>query len=66
MSRAVAIRRVHAILAALAVLAFIAAMAVASGAVRPIVEATLPLEDVARAHRAMEQGGHAGKFVLTL
>ena len=39
---------------------------VASGAVRPIVETTLPLEDVARAHRAMEDGGHAGKFVLTL
>ena len=39
---------------------------VASGAIRPIVETTLPLEDVARAHRAMEDGGHAGKFVLTL
>ncbi|SEB94217.1 putative NAD(P)H quinone oxidoreductase, PIG3 family [Nocardioides exalbidus] len=39
---------------------------VASGAVRPIVEATMPLEDVARAHAAMEAGGHAGKFVLTL
>ncbi len=39
---------------------------VAAGAVRPIVEATLPLEDVARAHQAIEAGGHAGKFVLTL
>ncbi|MBD3916431.1 NAD(P)H-quinone oxidoreductase [Nocardioides hwasunensis] len=39
---------------------------VASGKVRPIVEATMPLEDVARAHELMETGGHAGKFVLTL
>lgn len=39
---------------------------VASGQVRPIVEATLPLEDVARAHRMMDDGGRAGKIVLTL
>lgn len=39
---------------------------VASGQVRPIVEATLPLEDVARAHRMMDEGGRAGKIVLTL
>lgn len=39
---------------------------VASGAVRPIIAETMPLEDVARAHAAMEAGGHAGKFVLTL
>ncbi len=39
---------------------------VAAGSVRPIVETTLPLEDVARAHELMEAGGHAGKFVLTL
>ncbi len=39
---------------------------VAAGAIRPIVETVLPLEDVGRAHRAMEEGGHAGKFVLTL
>ena len=39
---------------------------VASGAIRPIVETTLPLADVAKAHQAMEDGGHAGKFVLTL
>ncbi|GAA5114339.1 NAD(P)H-quinone oxidoreductase [Alloalcanivorax gelatiniphagus] len=39
---------------------------VASGAIRPIVEATMPLEDAARAHQLMEKGGHAGKFLLTL
>lgn len=39
---------------------------VASGEVRPIVETTLPLEDVARAHRMMDDGGRAGKIVLTL
>jgi putative PIG3 family NAD(P)H quinone oxidoreductase len=39
---------------------------VASGQVRPIVETTMPLEDVEKAHRLMEDGGHAGKIVLTL
>ncbi|NYE36219.1 putative PIG3 family NAD(P)H quinone oxidoreductase [Nocardioides cavernae] len=39
---------------------------VASGDVRPIVETTMPLEDVARAHRMMDDGGRAGKIVLTL
>ena len=39
---------------------------VASGAVRPIIERTLPLEDVAEAHRTMEAGSHTGKIVLTL
>jgi putative PIG3 family NAD(P)H quinone oxidoreductase len=39
---------------------------VAAGAIRPIVEQTMPLEEVARAHELMEQGGHAGKFLLTL
>jgi NADPH:quinone reductase-like Zn-dependent oxidoreductase len=34
--------------------------------VRPVVETTMPLEDVARAHRLMEDGGRAGKIVLTL
>ena len=34
--------------------------------VRPIVETTLPLEDVARAHQLMDDGGRAGKIVLTL
>ena len=39
---------------------------VAAGRVRPIVETTMPLEDVARAHQLMEDGGRAGKIVLTL
>ena len=39
---------------------------VANGSIRPIVETTLPLEEVARAHQLMEDGGHVGKIVLTL
>ena len=39
---------------------------VASGAILPIVETTMPLEDVARAHQLMEDGTHSGKIVLTL
>ena len=39
---------------------------VAAGKVRPVVETTMPLEDVARAHQLMEDGAHAGKIVLTL
>jgi putative PIG3 family NAD(P)H quinone oxidoreductase len=39
---------------------------VASGAIRPVVETTMPLEDVARAHQLMDDGGRAGKIVLTL
>ena len=39
---------------------------VAAGAVRPVVETTMPLEDVARAHQLMEDGAHAGKIVLSL
>ena len=39
---------------------------VASGAIRTVVETTLPLESVAEAHQLMEDGGHVGKIVLTL
>lgn len=39
---------------------------VATGAVRPVVHETMPLQEVARAHQLMEDGGHAGKIVLTL
>ena len=39
---------------------------VAAGRVRPIIETTMPLEDVARAHQLMDDGGRAGKIVLTL
>jgi putative PIG3 family NAD(P)H quinone oxidoreductase len=39
---------------------------VASGAIRPVVETTMPLEDVARAHQLMDDGAHSGKILLTL
>ena len=39
---------------------------VAARRIRPVVETTMPLEDVGRAHRLMEDGAHAGKIVLTL
>jgi putative PIG3 family NAD(P)H quinone oxidoreductase len=39
---------------------------VASGAVKPVIETTMPLEDIARAHQLMDDGGRAGKIVLTL
>jgi putative PIG3 family NAD(P)H quinone oxidoreductase len=38
---------------------------VAEGLVRPVVNGTLPLEDVARAHALMESGEHSGKILLT-
>lgn len=38
----------------------------ADGSVRPIVDTTMPLDDVVEAHRRMEAGGHTGKIVLTL
>jgi putative PIG3 family NAD(P)H quinone oxidoreductase len=38
---------------------------VANGSVKPIVHATLPLDQVAEAHRMMEAGAHVGKIVLT-
>ncbi len=37
----------------------------ADGTVRPVVHATLPLEEAAEAHRLMESGDHIGKIVLT-
>jgi NADPH2:quinone reductase len=36
-----------------------------SGAVKPIVHATFPLEHAADAHRLMESGSHIGKIMLT-
>jgi putative PIG3 family NAD(P)H quinone oxidoreductase len=39
---------------------------VASGAVRPPVEATFPLAQAATAHLRLEAGGHVGKIVLTV
>ena len=38
----------------------------ADGTVRPVVGATLPLEDVAAAHTLMEAGDHSGKILLTV
>ena len=39
---------------------------VADGRVRPIVHGSLPLAEIAEAHRLMENGEHTGKIVLTL
>ena len=39
---------------------------VADGSVRPIIDRSLPLEDVAEAHRTMDAGSHTGKILLTL
>lgn len=39
---------------------------VASGAVRPPVEAAFPLEQASAAHLRLEAGGHVGKIVLTV
>ena len=38
---------------------------VADGSVRPVVHATLPLEQAGAAHEMMESGSHVGKIVLT-
>ena len=38
---------------------------VADGAVRPVVHTTMPLTEVAEAHRLMEDSRHVGKIVLT-
>ncbi len=38
---------------------------VTDGSVRPIVHATLPLDQAAEAHRMMDAGDHVGKIVLT-
>lgn len=39
---------------------------VASGAVRPPVQATYPLEQASAAHLRLEAGGHVGKIILTV
>jgi NADPH:quinone reductase-like Zn-dependent oxidoreductase len=39
---------------------------VVDGAVVPVIHTRLPLEEVATAHRLMEDSGHVGKIVLTL
>ena len=40
--------------------------AIESGAVRPVVDRVLPLEQVAQAHRVLEESGHVGKVVLSV
>jgi putative PIG3 family NAD(P)H quinone oxidoreductase len=39
---------------------------IAAGRIRPLIHATFPLEDAADAHRALEDGDHIGKIVLTV
>ncbi|AQR62474.1 NAD(P)H-quinone oxidoreductase [Brevundimonas sp. LM2] len=39
---------------------------VASGQVRPPIDATFPLDQAARAHLRLEAGDHVGKIILTL
>jgi NADPH2:quinone reductase len=39
---------------------------VESGKIRPVVHATFPLADAAKAHALMESGAHVGKIVLTV
>ncbi|WP_245887135.1 NAD(P)-dependent alcohol dehydrogenase [Umezawaea tangerina] len=39
---------------------------VRAGTIRPLVDKVFPLEDIAAAHRALEQGGVRGKFVVEL
>ncbi len=42
------------------------ALLVDNGQLRPLIDRTLPLDDVAEAHRLIEAGGLRGKIVLTL
>ncbi|MDX6371885.1 MAG: hypothetical protein QOD98_873, partial [Nocardioidaceae bacterium] len=39
---------------------------VADGTVREIVDSTVPLDDVRRAHELMESGSHTGKILLVM
>lgn len=39
--------------------------AVASGAIRPVLDTTFPLSEAENAHARLEAGGHIGKLVLT-
>jgi putative PIG3 family NAD(P)H quinone oxidoreductase len=40
--------------------------AIGRGQIRPVIDRTLPLRDVAQAHQALERGETVGKVVLTL
>jgi NADPH:quinone reductase-like Zn-dependent oxidoreductase len=37
---------------------------VAAGQVVPVIDRTLPMTEVAQAHRLMEEGAHVGKILL--
>jgi putative PIG3 family NAD(P)H quinone oxidoreductase len=39
---------------------------IAAGKLKPVIHATFPLERAADAHRALEEGDHVGKIVLTV
>jgi NADPH2:quinone reductase len=39
---------------------------VEAGRLKPVIDATFPLERAADAHRRMEAGSHVGKIVLTM
>ncbi|MGW4369012.1 zinc-dependent alcohol dehydrogenase family protein [Nocardia takedensis] len=45
--------------------AFLAA-GVREGALRPVLDAVFPFEEVVQAHRRLEQGRHTGKIVVTI
>jgi NADPH2:quinone reductase len=36
------------------------------GRVKPLIDATFPMEDAAKAHELMEKSSHIGKIILTL
>jgi NADPH2:quinone reductase len=40
--------------------------AVADGRIRPVIDRVLPLDEVAAAHRSVEESSHVGKVVLTV
>ena len=40
--------------------------AVADGRIRPVIDRVLPLDEVADAHRSVEESSHVGKMVLTV
>jgi NADPH:quinone reductase-like Zn-dependent oxidoreductase len=39
---------------------------VAAGAIKPVIDAVLPLDQAAEAHRRMQAGEHSGKLLLAL
>jgi putative PIG3 family NAD(P)H quinone oxidoreductase len=39
---------------------------IADGRIRPVVDRTVPMRDAAEAHRALDEGTHVGKVILTV